>query len=48
MMAIEKWLAVTSLALFAMFVGEMISLYNFMLNVPDTSDLSIWILIIFG
>lgn len=34
-MAIEKWLAVTSIALFAMFVGEMISIYNFMINVPD-------------
>ena len=29
-MAIEKWLAVTSLALFVMFAGEMISIYNFM------------------
>ena len=34
-MAIEKWLAVTSLALFAMFAGEMISVYNFMIVVPD-------------
>ena len=34
-MAIEKWLAVTSVALFAMFAGEMISVYNFMLNVED-------------
>ena len=34
-MALEKWLAITSLALFAMFVGEMISVYNFMLNVPE-------------
>ncbi len=34
-MAIEKWLAITSIALFAMFVGEMISIYNFMINVPD-------------
>lgn len=37
-MAIEKWLAVTSVALFAMFVGEMISVYNFMVNVPEDFD----------
>ena len=36
-MAIEKWLAVTSVALFAMFAGEMISVYNFMVNIPDNS-----------
>lgn len=36
-MAIEKWLAVTSVALFAMFAGEMISVYNFMVNMPDDS-----------
>jgi len=29
-MAIEKWLAVTSTALFVMFVAEMITIYNFM------------------
>ena len=29
-MAIEKWLAITSVALFVMFAGEMISIYNFM------------------
>ena len=34
-MAIEKWLAIISVALFAMFVGEMISVYNFMINVPE-------------
>jgi len=37
-MAIEKWLAITSVALFAMFAGEMISVYNFMINVPDDFD----------
>ena len=37
-MAIEKWLAITSVALFAMFAGEMISVYNFMINVPDEFD----------
>ncbi|WP_316505442.1 hypothetical protein [Nitrosopumilus sp.] len=34
-MALEKWLAITSLALFAMFAGEMISVYSFMINVPE-------------
>ena len=34
-MAYEKWLAIASIGLFAMFVGEMISIYNFMINVPD-------------
>jgi hypothetical protein len=33
-MAIDKWLAVTSVGLFAMFVGEMISVYYFMMTVP--------------
>ena len=37
-MAIEKWLAVTSTALFAMFAGEMISIYNFMSNVPEAFE----------
>ncbi len=39
-MGIEKWLAVTSVALFAMFAGEMISVYNFMINVPDEFEYS--------
>jgi len=34
-MAIEKWLAITSVALFAMFAGEMISVYNFMIDIPE-------------
>ena len=34
-MALEKWLAVTSVGLFAMFVGEMLSIYNFMIDVPE-------------
>jgi len=33
-MKIEKWLGITSIALFAMFAGEMISVYTFMVNVP--------------
>ncbi len=34
-MAIEKWLAITSVALFAMFAGEMITIYNFMIQIPE-------------
>ena len=37
-MAIEKWLAVTSMALFAMFAGEMISVYNFMVINSDETE----------
>ena len=33
-MATETWLAILSIALFAMFAGEMISVYNFMINIP--------------
>ena len=40
-MAIEKWLAVTSLGLFAMFAGEMISVYHFMTDVPEAIEFSI-------
>lgn len=40
-MAIEKWLAVTSLGLFAMFAGEMISVYYFMTDVPESISFSI-------
>ena len=36
-MAIEKWLAITSVGLFAMFAGEMISVYYFMMTVPTDS-----------
>ncbi len=37
-MGLEKWLAITSVALFAMFAGEMISVYSFMTNVPDSLE----------
>ena len=33
-MAIEKWAAIASIGLFAMFSGEMISIYYFMTNIP--------------
>ena len=34
-MAVEKWLGITGVALFAMFAGEMISVYTFMINIPE-------------
>ena len=34
-MALEKWAAIASIGLFAMFSGEMISIYNFMTSVPS-------------
>jgi hypothetical protein len=34
-MGIEKWVAAVSLALFFMFIGEMISVYTFMTDVPE-------------
>lgn len=37
-MAIEKWLAVTAVGLFAMFAGEMISIYYFMTDIPDALE----------
>lgn len=40
-MALEKWAAVASIGLFAMFSGEMISIYSFMTNVPDDFEFGI-------
>lgn len=40
-MALEKWAAVASIGLFAMFAGEMISIYYFMTNVPDDFEFGI-------
>ena len=34
-MGIEKWVAVVSLALFVMYIGLMITIYNFMTDVPE-------------
>ena len=36
-MAIEKWLAVVSFGLFAMFSGEMISIYNYVIAPPENA-----------
>jgi len=33
-MATETWIGIISVALFVMFGGEMISVYNFMINIP--------------
>ena len=38
-MAIEKYIAAASLGLFVMFVGEIISLYVFMIDNPQSDDL---------
>lgn len=40
-MGIEKWIAATSLALFLMFIGEMISIYLFMTEVPENFEFGI-------
>ncbi|MGH1569023.1 MAG: hypothetical protein ACRBBZ_07595 [Nitrosopumilus sp.] len=40
-MAMEKWLAITSLGLFVMFAGEMISIYYFMTDVPEEIEFAI-------
>jgi RsiW-degrading membrane proteinase PrsW (M82 family) len=37
-MAIEKYIAAASLGLFIMFVGEIITVYNFMINPPQDVD----------
>jgi len=33
-MALEKWVAIASVGLFVMFVGEIISVFNFIINIP--------------
>lgn len=40
-MAIEKWAAIASIGLFAMFSGEMISIYYFMTHVPSDFEFGI-------
>lgn len=39
--ALENWLGLASLALFAMFSGLMISVYGFMSDVPDDFDFAL-------
>ncbi|MDX1596088.1 MAG: hypothetical protein R3327_04030 [Nitrosopumilaceae archaeon] len=40
-MALEKWIALAGLGLFAMFVGEMVSIYYFMLDAPEDLEFGI-------
>jgi len=40
-MALEKWIAIASVGLFAMFAGEMISIYHFMLEAPEEMEFGI-------
>jgi len=40
-MAIEKYIAVASLGLFVMFVGEIITIYDFMLDEPESRALQL-------
>ena len=40
-MAIEKWAAIASIGLFAMFSGEMISIYYFMTNPPNEFEFGV-------
>jgi len=40
-MSLEKWAAIASVGLFAMFVGEMISIYNFMTSIPTDFEFGI-------
>lgn len=38
MMALEKWVAIASVGLYVMFVGEIISVFNFIINIPDNFE----------
>ena len=40
-MSLEKWTAIASVGLFAMFVGEMISIYNFMTDIPANFEFGV-------
>ena len=40
-MAIEKWIAAASLGLFAVFAGEMASIYNYMMQTPEDMEFGI-------
>ena len=40
-MSLEKWTAIASVGLFAMFVGEMISIYNFMTDIPANLEFGV-------
>ncbi|EGG42985.1 hypothetical protein Nlim_0120 [Candidatus Nitrosarchaeum limnium SFB1] len=40
-MSLEKWSAIASVGLFAMFVGEMISIYYFMMDTPSNLEFAV-------
>ena len=40
-MSLEKWTAIASIGLFAMFVGEMISIYHFMTDIPANFEFGV-------
>ena len=40
-MSLEKWTAIASVGLFAMFVGEMISIYHFMTDIPANLEFGV-------
>lgn len=40
-MGVEKWIAAASMGLFAMFVGEMVSIYNYMQQTPEHMEFGI-------
>lgn len=40
-MALERWIAIAGLGLFVMFVGEMVSIYHFMLTAPEEMEFGI-------
>ena len=40
-MSLEKWAAIASVGLFVMFVGEMISIYNFMTDIPANLEFGV-------
>ena len=40
-MSLEKWTAIASIGLFAMFVGEMVSIYHFMTDIPANFEFGV-------
>ena len=40
-MSLEKWAAIASVGLFAMFVGEIISIYHFMTDIPANLEFGV-------
>lgn len=40
-MSLEKWVAIASVGLYAMFVGELISIYHFMTDIPANFEFGV-------